>query len=385
MDKKGFEKINELLSFEIIDKKSSIIGANTEKFIQIIPHLLEKPDGQVKDNIRHLYYLLSNICWTQGIYFSSLQKINISQGTQDAFPKICVPVFDISDLTLKQILELTRVFQNKNAQKNSLAAFSVDFAGLEEVDLLIQLSRFASAILQHEYRGPLFIQADHLKFDGSRFENDREKLLEELKSKTKNAIRLGIFNINYDASELVDMEAFRISEKMLMNLKMVAMATNLWVRFFQPSGVVVSVSGIMGTSDNSLPGESGLKEFLQRLLKEGSRLRFGVSGEDISKIEIPATKIDQGSVNKINQLNEVVRRDIKMGGVVIDAGLLKDMNAYLPFSELRICELKMKLEKGLITEDNIKKILMKCGCYKVAFNTNNYAMKINQFPKAAEF
>lgn len=385
MDTKGFEKINSLLGFEIIDKKSSVISANTEKFIQKVPHLLEKPDGQVKDNIRLLFFVLSSICWTKEIYFSSLQGINKSQGTQEAFPKLCIPVFDISELTLKQILELTRVFQNKKAEKNSLAALSLDFAGLEEVDLLVQLSRVASAALQHEYQGPLFLQANHLIFDGSRFENDRENLLEELKSKTKQAIRLGIFNINYDASQLVDMEAIRISEKMLMNLKMVALATNLWVRNFQPNDVIVSVTGKIGNTNVSLPDKEDVKEFLQRLLKEGSRLRFGVSGEDISKIEIPATKIDQESVNQINQLNEIVRRDIKMGGVVIDAGSIKDMNAYLPFSELRICELKMKLKKELITEDNIKTILRKCGCFEVAFNLNDYAIRMNQLPKAAEF
>lgn len=385
MDNKGFENVNELLGFEIIDKKSSVIGANTEKFLQKISHLLEKPDGQVKNNIQQLFYLLSNICWTQGIYFSSLQKINIAQGTQDAFPKICIPVFDISESTYKQIQELARVFLNESTGKKSLAAFSLDFAILGEVDLLIQLSRVALIALLYEYQGPLFLQANHLKFDGSRFENDRENLLEELKSKTKQAIRLGIFNINYDASELIDMQAIRISEKMLMNLKMVAMATNLWVRFFQPSGVVVSVSGNMGKSDNYLPDKADVKEFLQRLLKEGSRLRFGVTGEDISKLEIPATKFDQKSVDQINQLNEVVRRDIKMGGVVIDAGSLKDINAYLPFSNLKICELKMKLKKGMINEDNVKIILKNCGCFEVAFNLNDYAMRMNQFPKAAEF
>jgi hypothetical protein len=385
MDKKGFEKINEILSFEIIDLKSAVISSNTEKFIQKIPALLEKPDDQLKDNIRYLFYLLSNICWTKGIYFSSLQRINKSQGTQEAFPKICIPVFDISELTFKQIQELTRVVQNKNAEKNSLAAFSLDFASLGEVDLLVQLSKIASAALQHEYQGPLFLQANQLRFDGLRFENDRENLLEELKSKTKQAIRMGIFNINFDASQLVDMDALHISEKMLMNLKMVALATNLWVRNFQPNDVVVSVNGKMDLSDGFLPDKEDVKEFLQRLLKEGSRLRFGVTGEDISKIEIPATKIDQESVDQINQLNEVVRRDIKMGGVVIDAGSLKDMNAYLPFSDLRICELKMKLEKGLITEDNISTILKKCGCFEVALNINDYAMRMNQFPKSAEF
>ena len=385
MDKKGFEKINELLGFEITDKKTSVIDANTEKFLQKISRLLEKPDGQVKDNIRHLFYILSSICWMQGVYFSSLQKINKSQSIQTALSNLCIPVFDISEIALKQLHELTKAFQYESAKKNSLAGFSLDFSTLGEVDLLLQLSRVALVALLHKYHGPLFIQANHLKFDGSRFEDDREKLLEELKSKTKQAIHLGIFNINYDASQLVDMEASRITEKMLMNLKMVAMATNLWVRNFQPNGVVVSVSGNMGKSAGSLPGEADVKEFLQRMLKEGSRLRFGVAGEDISKVEIPLPKINQETINQINQLNEIVRQDIKIGGVVLDVGTVKDMDAYLPFSALRICELKMKPEKGLITEDNIKTILKKCGCFEVEFKINDYGMRMNQFPTAAEF
>lgn len=385
MDRKSFEKINELLGFEIIDNKSSLISENIDKFKLKIPSLLDKPEGLIKDNIRHLFYIIYRICWMQGIYFSSLQKMNQSQGNQSAFSKICIPVFDISELTFEQLQELTKAIHGESSKKNSLAAFCIDFALDGEVDLPVQLSRITAVALLHGYQGPLFLQADQLKFDALRFENDRENLLDELKSKTKQAIRFGIFNINYDASQLVDEEASRISEKMLMNLKMVALGTNLWVRNFQPNGMVVSVSGNLGGSDGSLPGEADVKEFLQRLLKEGSRLRFGVTGDDISKIEIPVTKINQESVSLINQLNEVIRRDIKLGGVVIDTGTIRDMNAYLPYSDLRICELKMKPEKGLIAEDNIKTILKKCECFDVAFDINDYAMRLNQFPKSAEF
>lgn len=385
LDNKRFGNINEILGFEIIDSKSAIVTANIGKFKKCLPSLLEKPEGPIKNHLGYLFFILSNICWMQGIQFASLQKINKSQATLLSFSNICIPVFDVSWLTFDKILDLTGITQNKSSDKNNLVSFSIDFDALEIGAILIQLSRVAAAALLHEYKAPLFLQANQMKFDELRFESDREKLLEDLKSKTKLAIRLGIFNINYDASQLLEKEAVRISEKKLMNLKMVAMATNLWVRNFQPNGLVVSVSGYMGGTTNSIIEESDAKEYLQRLFKEGSRLRFGVPGEDISKVEILAPKKVQESIHQINKLNEFIRLDMKLGGLVIDAGTINDLKSYLPFSDLRICELKMKPGKDLITKDKIETILKKCGTYEVAFNLEDHAMVMNQFPKAIEF
>jgi hypothetical protein len=385
MDKKGFEKINAFLGFEIFDKKSVVIDANIEKCKQKLPGILEKPDDFIKDNIKHFFYLISNLCWKQGIYFSSLQKINKSQGAQNSLSDVCIPVFNISGLTFLQIKELVGIIQDESIVDNNLAAFSLDFEILSEAELIVQLSRIASAALLQKYHGPLFLQANQLKFDESRFENDREKLLEELKHKTKLAIQLGIFNINYDASQLIDQDASRISERMLMNLKMVAMTTNLWVRNYQPNDVVVSVSGKLGKSGDSLPANTDVKEFIQRLLKEGSRLRFGVAGDDISKIELPISKIDQSLVNQINQLNDVVRQNLKLGGVVVDGGTIRDINELLPFLDLKICELKINPLTTLITKNSIKTILEKCKVINLDPNLKEFGMGLSQFPKVAEF
>jgi hypothetical protein len=385
MDKKGFEEINTLLGFEMFDKRAAVVYGNIEKFKQKLPDILEKPNDLTKDNIKSLYYLISNLCWKQDIYFSSLQNLNKSQGTQQSLSDVCIPVFNISELPFYQLLELFGIIQDESIGKNNLAAFSLDFGKLKEADLLIQLCRIASAALLHNYKGPLFVQADQLKFDGTRFENDREKLLEELKQKTRQAIHLGIFNINYDASELTDPDASRISEKMLMNLKMVAMATNLWVRNFQPNNLIVSVSGKMGASGDSLPANADVKEFIQRLLKEGSRLRFGVSGEDISKLELPISKMDNILVNQINQLNEVLRHDLKLGGVVVDAGTISEVDDLLPFADLKLCELKIAPGKTLFSKKNLKTIFDRCGIGNQENNLKELGTRLSQFPKVTEF
>lgn len=77
-----------------------------------------------------------------------------------------------------------------------------------------------------------------------------------------------------------------------MNLKMVSIATNLWVRLFQPPGIIVSVSGSMGISREGLSEPDELKEFIKRLLKEGARLRFNLPQDDISSIQIFCPNLD---------------------------------------------------------------------------------------------
>jgi hypothetical protein len=172
---------------------------------------------------------------------------------------------------------------------------------------------------------------------------------------------------------------------MLMNLKMVAMATNLWVRNFQPNGIVVSVSGRMGMAKNLLPSEGDIKEYIQRLLKEGSRLRFGVAGDDISKVQINYPKLDTTIIEKINQLNISIRKEYKLGGLVIDLGDVKTIDQIDLLLKLKVCEIKLKLPKNIATWKNFQKVIQKCGIDNPGMDIVEYSMKINQFPRISDF
>ena len=97
MDKKGYEKLNEILGLEIIDSKSNIILENTDHLIEKILSFIEKPDAKIKNNCKYLLYLINSICWNKGIYLSSLHKINKAQGTQDSFSNFQIPIFNVTD------------------------------------------------------------------------------------------------------------------------------------------------------------------------------------------------------------------------------------------------------------------------------------------------
>jgi hypothetical protein len=379
MGRNGFEGIEEFLGLEIIDKKSNLISDNLDRFVNKTQLLLEKPDQKVKENLNDLLSILYAVAWNQKIYTSSLQQINKLQVSKEPFSYLSIPVIDVSNF---KIQDFKNIFEGYVKEQKYLVSFGFDFSRLDLYELLLQISRMLSAALNHKFEGPIFLQANALRFDADAFENDREALLENLKKKTRNAIQLGFYNINYDASDLINNKSNRISEKMLMNLKMVAMATNLWVRNFQPIGITVSVSGKMGLVDGQLPSEGEMREYTQRLLKEGSRLRFGVAGEDVSKVEIAIPDLNELTIERINNLNTLCRQEFKLGGLVVNVGKINDTKIFSLFSKLNVCELKICLGEKLVTPKHMKELFEMGGIEKMKIEQKTIMPKADRMATA---
>lgn len=381
MAQKSYEVINSIVGFDAFDKKGRLIRDTRNDLLRKIGALLEKPDQNLRENLDNLVFTLYSICNEEGIYPSSLMPLNKAQAFDEAYASISIPILDVSNFESK---DFKIVFNSLDSLANHLLAFSFNLAILTSESLKIQLARLVSFVILNKMAGPLFLNADGLQFDAKNFENDREFLLEDLKKKTRAAIRLGIYNIHYDSSELKDEESNRIMEKMLMNLKMVAMATNLWVRNFQPNSISVSVSGKMGLANDDLPKEGELKEYVQRLLKEGSRLRFGVAGDDVSVIEIPIPNLSDATIEKVNQLNYYCRRDLKLSGVLVDIGSIQNEKEINVLNKIRTCEVKFSIVKNNINSINLKALISALNKEKQKIELYKFSSETIQIPKLEE-
>ena len=121
------------------------------------------------------------------------------------------------------------------------------------------------------WKGPVYIQADHTQFSAEKFALDPSGQLEILKKMVKTAIDAGFYNIDIDASTLVDLTKSDLSEQQKNNAEMTAQLTN-YIRSIEPYGVTVSIGaeiGHIGGKNSTVPDfEAFMELFLAQVSQE---------------------------------------------------------------------------------------------------------------------
>ena len=328
------------------------------------------------------FLLIYSIAWKLNIFPSSLQKIYKAQARHEISPQIKILSLDITEDSLANLRIL---FNSMNHEETKLLSLSINPKQMDQTWFFSYITKILAAAILEDYSGPIFLQTDSIYFDPLSFENDRDNLLDRLKKITQNAIKSGIYNLNLDASELIDLDQSVTSEKMLMNLKMVAMVTNLWVRNYQPNGITVSVSGKLGKAAMNFIQKDELKDYLKRLMKEGSRLRFNTAGDDISKIVVDYRTGNEVSVDYLGSLKLIAQNEFGLGGLAFDLGELKNISQITQLKHHEVCEIKAKLVDNLKNGKTYQEIIHTCDIQKKIDISDKYAMKIDQFPKINEY
>lgn len=382
MNKSDLEKLGELIDCEIVFDKGYVNVQDIIKFKEKINILLESKIIENKDLSIAAFYLIYSVSRNLKIYLSSLQKINIAQANHEISPQI--KVFSL-DVTEDSLARLRLIFNSMNRTQTSLLSLCINPKQMSQTWFYSYISKILAAAILEEYSGPIFLQTGSIYFDPLIFSNHRDNLLENLKKTIQIAIRSGIYNLDLDASQLIEQDKSVTSEIMLMNLKMVAMATNLWIRNYQPNGIVVSISGKIGKGREGFIQNDELKDYLKRLMKEGSRLRFSTAGDDISKIVVDYESENNTPSDKVNQLNMIAQREFGLGGIVIDLQEMKKISQIKQLMKYEVCEIKAKLVDDLQNEKTYKELFQICNINNTIEISNKYAMKIDQFPKINEY
>jgi fructose/tagatose bisphosphate aldolase len=180
-----------------------------------------------------------------------------------------------------------------------------------------------AAGLAEGYQGPIFIQGDHIQLSRKNYTADPNKELEFIRSLVKEAIEAGFYNIDIDASTLVDIEKADLLDQQAVNGQVTAEMTK-YIRSIEPEGITVSVGGEIGEigAGNSTVGD--LRAFMQ---KYRENLVPHVKG--ISKISVQTgtthggVALPDGTIAKVNldfdtleRLSKLARDEYGMGGAV---------------------------------------------------------------------
>lgn len=125
-----------------------------------------------------------------------------------------------------------------------------------------------AAAIKENYTGPIFLQGDHFQFNKNTFLQNKGEEISSLQRLITHAIEAGFYNIDIDASTLVDLDKPDISEQQKLNSEMTALLTE-YIRQNQPADVTVSIGGEIGhigDRNSTLPDfEAFMSQYLQRI------------------------------------------------------------------------------------------------------------------------
>lgn len=157
-----------------------------------------------------------------------------------------------------------------------------------------------AAAIKEGYRGPVFLQGDHYQFNSQKFKEYPQGQIDEIELSIKDALAAGFYNIDIDASTLVDLSLPTKDEQQKDNFEMTAMLTK-FIRSKQPAGITVAIGGEIGhigdTNSDVADFEAFMSGYMDRL--QGDMLNI------ISKVSVQTGTSHGGVPNPDGTLKEV--------------------------------------------------------------------------------
>jgi fructose/tagatose bisphosphate aldolase len=213
------------------------------------------------------------------------------------------------------------------ALKDSVGAFIFEIARSEIEYTRQSPAEYAACVLaaaiREGFRGPVFIQGDHYQVRRAMYRQNSEIELDAIKKLIQDSIAAGFYNIDIDASTIVDISTADLDEQQAKNSEVTAEMTR-FIRGIQPEGVTASIGGEIGEigRGNSTPDD--LRAFMRGYLK---LLGDGVKG--VSKISVQTgtshggVVLPDGSIARVNidfetlkELTRIARKEYGLGGAV---------------------------------------------------------------------
>lgn len=256
-----------------------------------------------------------------GIFPASILKLYqaIGKGVYSGFT---VPAMNIRGITYDVARAAFRA-----AIKNKVGPFVFEIARSEMEYTLQSPGEYTACILAaalaEGYKGPVFLQGDHFQFRPKSYRNDPEKELNNIRSLTHQAIEAGFYNIDIDASTLVDIEKEDLNAQQETNGIITAEMTK-YIRSIQPPGVSISIGGEIGEIGHGNSTVGDLRAFMAQY---HSHLPEGTLG--ISKISVQTGTTHGGVVlpdgttakvrvdfDTLKEMSRTARTEYGMGGAV---------------------------------------------------------------------
>jgi len=282
----------------------------------------------------------------QGIYPASIQGMYEAAG-RGLYNGITVPAINIRGITYHVARAVFRA-----ALKDRVGAFIFEIARSEIGYTGQRPSEYAACVLaaaiKEGFRGPVFLQGDHFQVNPGRYSAEPEKELDAIKELIREAASAGFFNIDVDASTIVDLARQSLEEQQEKNCEVTADMTG-FIRGIEPEGITISVGGEIGEVGGRNSTVEDLRAFMSGYL---GLLGSGVKG--ISKISVQTgtahggVVLPDGSIasvqldfNTLGELSKAAREEYGIGGAVQHGASTLPDEAFDKFPEVGTLEVHL--------------------------------------------
>ena len=211
-----------------------------------------------------------------------------------------------------------------------------------------------AAALREGFEGPVFIQGDHYKVNANKFAKDPESELQAVRDFCQESVAAGYYNIDIDASTLVDLEKPGVHEQQRANFEATA-SLAAYLRSIEPPGITLSLGGEIGEigKQNSTPEEltSFMDGFMETLTRR-SRYKKGLAkisvqtGTRDGGVVLPDGSITQVAIDfeTLRALSALARDRYGMAGTVQHGASTLPADAFHKFVECEAAEVHLATE-----------------------------------------
>ena len=256
-----------------------------------------------------------------GIIVASIHDFYMAAGKGEV-KGISVPAINIRGFTFDTALAVFESCKNKN---NTAVIFEI---ARSEMEYTFQrppeyTSSVMAAAIFAGYVGPLFMQGDHFQLRRSRFLKDKSSEMQAVRDLIKEAVTGGYFNIDIDASTLVDIDQPTLYEEQRNNYEMTVAMTE-YIREIQPAGVTISVGGEIGEVGNRNSTIEDLEAYMKGIKDNAKEGTIGLSKVSVQTgTTHGGVPLPDGSIADVNldfdvleKLSAEAREKWGMGGAV---------------------------------------------------------------------
>lgn len=349
-----------------------MIFQSTQELENALQHIVSLNDKQVelKDEVRlreeGIDHLVETAVLSDDAQSRHLARVFIRKLAKklEVFPASIQPLYDafgkgeVKDFTVPAMNVRTLTYDVaceifKAAIEREAGAFIFEISRTEIVYTNQTQDEFANAILaaaiKTGFKGPVFLQGDHYQFDAKKYKEYPQGQIDEIQLAIKDALSAGFYNIDIDASTLVDLKKPTHEEQQEDNIEMSALMTQ-FIRTMQPGGITTAIGGeighIGGVNSTVEDFEAFMQGYLQRIEQNGI--------EGISKVSVQTGTTHGGVVNPdgtlqemtvdfsvLKNIGEVARTKYGLAGAVQHGASTLPPERFKEFPENNTCEIHL--------------------------------------------
>lgn len=292
--------------------------ATAEPFLSVEPsgsvHVRDR-DGFVREGIDRLVndatfgspdvrqaaqFLIWEAAHELGITSSSIHALYLARGRGEV-GGFTVPAMNIRGPTYDVARAALRAAKKRRVGALIFELAKSEMAYTEQPPAEYTTSVLAAAI-KEGWGQPLFLQGDHFQFNAKRYADNPTKEADGIRALVRTAVAAGFYNIDIDASTLVNLAEPTVETQQHINSQLTAELTHL-IRSLQPPNVPVSVGGEIGEVGKKNSTAAELRAYLNQfatLLKARGPTNLG-----LSKVSIQTGTHHGGVVGKDGKVLQV--------------------------------------------------------------------------------